>query len=666
MTTTLDLVLLLLVSAVLVVGVFRSLQLPPIIGYLLAGALIGPHTLGLMPDTEGTRHLAEFGVVFLMFTIGLEFSLPRLFSMKRLVFGLGLGQVVLTMLVALGLAALVDMSWRGALALGGALAMSSTAVASKLLVERRELDTQHGHKIMGVLLFQDLAVVPLLILLPALAGDGHELLETLSYAFLKTVVVLALVLFFGQRLMRTWFTLVAKRKSNELFMLNVLLITLGLAWFTELAGLSLALGAFLAGMLISETEYRFKVEEDIKPFRDVLLGLFFVTIGMYLDPLQIGHNLFAVLSVLLVLLLLKLLVVFGLARYFGAPAGAALRCGLWLCAGGEFGFVLLTLALQNRLLTHAEGQTVLAAMVLSLLIAPLLIHYSDRIVLRLVVSEWMQRSMSLTQLAAHSISRDKHVILCGYGRTGQHLARFLEKEHIPLMALDLDPERVRAAAAAGDSVVFGDASQREMLIAAGLMRASVIVVTSNDAHLALRVLHHARELRPELPVVLRASEESDIARFEAAGATEVVPEALESSVMLATHALALVGVPMQRVIELLREARQQRYSLLRGFFVGTSDAGERTAASESIRLRSVVLTSGARAIGGQLGEQQLRELGVHVLALRRKGIRSIAPAPEEELQENDVLLLQGGSQALARAEDMLLRGKFAKGQETLF
>jgi CPA2 family monovalent cation:H+ antiporter-2 len=657
MTTTLEFVLLLLVSAVLVVTLFRSLHLPPVIGYLLVGALIGPHALGLMHEDAGARHLAEFGVVFLMFTIGLEFSLPRLFSMKKQVFGLGLAQVAGSMLAVLILALVAGLPWQGALALGGVVAMSSTAVASKLLAERRELDSVHGRQVMGVLLFQDLAVVPLLILLPALADGGGALWNNLAMALLKASVVLGIVLFFGQRVMRAWFNVVAQRKSTELFMLNVLLITLGLSYLTELAGLSLALGAFLAGMLISETEYRFEVEEDIKPFRDVLLGLFFITVGMYLDPAMIVNNAIFVCGTLAGFLLLKLLVIFVLVRISGETAGAALRSGLWLCAGGEFGFVLLTLALDKHLVDAQTTQVMLAAMVLSLLIAPLLIHYSDRIVLRLVASEWMLRSMALTQIAQRSIGSDKHAILCGYGRTGQHLARFLAKENILLVALDFDPERVREAAAAGDPVVYGDASRRETLVAAGLQRASVVVVTASDPHLALRVLHHARELRPELPVVVRAAEDADVARFEAAGAAEVVPEALESSVMLATHALALLGVPMQRVIQLLREARQQHYALLRGFFHGASDAGGPASFTETARLHTIVLTSGAKAVGSSLGQLDLSGLDVNVLALRRHGARNIEPDAGMRLQDGDVLVLAGGSSALAAAEERLLRGK---------
>jgi CPA2 family monovalent cation:H+ antiporter-2 len=507
-----------------------------------------------------------------------------------------------------------------------------------------------------VLLFQDIAVVPLLILLPALAGAPDSLTGTLLIAAVKAAAVLAVVLFFGQRLMRAWFTMVARRKSAELFMLNVLLITLGLSYLTELAGLSLALGAFLAGMLISETEYRFEVEQDIKPFRDVLLGLFFITVGMFLDPGLIAHHFLAVFGVLAGLLALKLAIAAGLARLFGAAPGEALRTGLWLCAGGEFGFVLLELVIEQQLVGSAQTQVVLGALVLSLLLSPLLIHFSDRIVMRLVASEWLMRSIALTQIAARSIASDKHAILCGYGRTGQHLARFLEKEGVSYVALDLDPERVREAAAAGETVAYGDAARRESLVAAGIHRADVVVVTSNDPQLALRVLHHARELRPGLPVVVRAAEDADVERFAAAGAAEVVPEALESSVMLATHALALLGVPMHRVIKRLREMREQRYVLLRGFFHGATDSGDHLSDAEQPRLHSVVLTAGAGAAGSSLGELALEELGATVSAIRRRGIRRVDCGPETRLEAGDVVVLLGVPSAVVAAEERLLKG----------
>lgn len=654
MNSALSLVLILLASAVLIVVAFRALNLPPVLGYLLVGAVIGPQALNWVPDSEMARHLAEFGVVFLMFTIGLEFSLPRLFAMKRIVFGLGAMQVGATLLVAMVLSRVFGLPWVTGFALGGALSMSSTAVLSRLLTDRQELDSRHGQEVMGVLLFQDLAVVPLLILVPAFSQPAGEMASTLMLALAKAAAALVVVVFLGQRLMRGWFFVVARGKSAELFVLNILLITLGLAWLTEQAGLSLALGAFLAGMLISETEYRYEVEEDIKPFRDVLLGLFFVTIGMFLDVRTVIHELPWVALVLALLLLVKLGVAWGTSRLFGGSPGTALRTGLWLCAGGEFGFVLLAQIRSEHLATGPVLQVVLAALVLSLLLAPLIVQASDRLVLRFVASEWLLRSMQLTQIAARSMGAEKHAILCGYGRTGQHLARFLEQEGISSMALDLDPERVREAAVAGEAVTFGDCARKETLVAAGIARANVLVITFSDRHAAQRVLHHARELRPDLPVVVRAMEDSDVEKFAAAGATEVVPEALESSVMLATHAMALLGIPMSRVIRRLRELREQHYVLLRGFFHGASDVGDHLDEADQPRLHAVTLTEGAYCLGRVVADMELEKLECSVSAVRRRGARGSTDAP---LVVGDVVVLLGTPIALNAGEVRLLQGK---------
>jgi CPA2 family monovalent cation:H+ antiporter-2 len=654
--TTLQLVLVLLASAVLVVVVFRSLNLPPVLGYLLVGAAIGPRALDLIPDSAAARHLAEFGVVFLMFSIGLEFSLPRLYSMKRIVFGLGLAQVALTIVLAVAATMAAGLGWQAGIALGGILAMSSTALISKMLADRLQLDSKHGREIFGVLLFQDLAVVPLLIIVPALSQSPEMLAGTLGVAALKAAAVLSLILFFGQRLMRAWFHIVARLRSAELFMLNILLITLGLAWLTELAGLSLALGAFLAGMLISETEYRYQVEEDIKPFRDVLLGLFFITVGMFLDVPAIASLLPWVALLLALLLGGKFLLVFGLSRAFGAMPGTAMRSGLWLCAGGEFGFVLLADIRDLPLLSPAAFQVVVGTLVLSMLLAPLIVHHSEKLVMRFCTSEWMLRSMELTQIAARSMVTEKHAIICGYGRSGQYLARFLDQEGVSYVALDLDPERVTEAAAAGDTVVYGDGTRRETLIAAGLMRASVVVISYADAGSALRVLAQVHELRPELPVVVRAADEGDYDRLSRAGAAEVVPEVLEASIMLASHALVLVGVPINRVVKRFREVRSQRYDLLRGFFHGASDAADDLDEARQARLHSMVLSPGAHGIGKTIAELKLDALGVSISAIRRRNIRAVSPAPEARFEAGDVVVMMGVPGSLAAAENRLLKG----------
>jgi CPA2 family monovalent cation:H+ antiporter-2 len=655
MHNTLQPVLVLLAAAVLVVVVFRSLRLPPLLGYLIVGVVIGPHALGWITTTDEVSTLAEIGVVFLMFSIGLEFSLSRLMTMRRIVFGLGAAQVLITLLLVLGVALAIGASWQTGLVLGGALAMSSTAILAKLLAERFEINSPHGRQIIGILLFQDLAVVPLLILIPALGAPTEDFAATVGYALLKAAVVLTLLLFFGQRLMRAWFHVVARQKSSELFVLNVLLITLGIAYITEMAGLSLALGAFVAGVLISETEYRYQVEEDIKPFRDVLLGLFFVTIGMLLDVSIVVENVWV--SVLLVTLVIaKTILIFGLSRLFGAASGVALRAGLALGACGEFGFVILAHASGSGLIAPDILQPVLAVMVLSMLIAPFVIERSEAIVRRWSATEWMSRAMQLHNIAVQSMTADEHVLICGYGRSGQNLARFLDQEGVPFIALDNDPQRIGDATAAGERVVFGDAARREVLLAAGLARARVVIVTYADTASALRILAHVHEARPGLPVIVRTIDDSDVEKLRDAGAAEVVADLMEASLMLASSTLMLVGVPLTRVLRRIRETRESRYELFRGFYRGMTDAAEGEDQALQPRLHSVLVTAGAQSIGKSMEDLDLEKSGVEVTAIRRRNVRTAAPSPEMRVEEGDVLVLLGTETGVAAAEIKLLQG----------
>jgi CPA2 family monovalent cation:H+ antiporter-2 len=652
----LEITLLLLAAVVVGVVAFRLLQLPPLLAYLAVGIVIGPHALGLVPDLEDTRYLAEFGVVFLMFSIGLEFSLARLRTMRRLVLGLGGAQVTLTVVSTLAAGWLVGryfgVGLAGAFALGGALAMSSTAIVMKMLAERAQVDTEHGKRIVGVLLFQDLAVVPLLVIVPALGSEASSLAWTLALALVKAAALLTVLLVGGQRVMRWWFHTVAKRKSHELFTLNLLLVTLGLAWLTEVAGLSLALGAFVAGMLISETEFRHRVEEDIKPFRDVLLGLFFVTIGMLLNVRIVLDNFGWVMLALVGPVAFKFGLVVALVRFFGATPGTAIRTGLALATAGEFGFVLLGQAGTHGLLGPLVLQVVLASMLLSMLSAPLLVQYSDRIAMRLASSEWLHKSLEIARIAQSAIAIEKHVVICGFGRSGQHLAKMLEQEGITYVALDLDPDLVRQAAAAGDSVVYGDAARRETLVAAGISRASAVAITYTDTPSALKIIHHVRELKPDIPVIVRTQDDHDLAMLTAAGATEVVPEVLEGSLMLGSHALVLLGVPLSRVVKRIREQRDQRYQLLRGYFHSMGDDDVEEEAHE--RLLSVPLHPGAAGAGRTLEELGLLPLGVEVTAVRRRGIRGADPSPGMRLQVGDVVVLRGVPDALDLAERRLL------------
>jgi CPA2 family monovalent cation:H+ antiporter-2 len=659
MPSVLQLTLILLASGVAGVVIFRYFGLPPILGYLAIGVLIGPHALGLANDSATVKYLAEFGVVFLMFSIGLEFNLHKLRAMRTIVFGLGGSQVILTMLLAVPASLLMSwiypISWQAAIALGGALAMSSTAIVTKLISDRSEIETEHGRNIIGILLFQDLAVVFLLILLPSLGKNPGDLFLALTAASIKITVALVLIFVIGQTLMSRWFSLVAKLRSQELFMLNLLLIVLGMAGLTEHFGLSLALGAFLAGMLIAETPYRHQVEEDVKPFRDVLLGLFFITVGMLLDFEVIYQQGMLVLLLLIGPLVFKFGLIALLSRAFGSSPGISIRTGLCLAQAGEFGFVLLNQIDGLDLIDPALSQAVLAAMLLSMFGAPVLIQHSDRIAMRFSSNEWLLQSLALTRVAAKSVRTENHVVICGFGRSGQSLARMLDQEKIPYIALDMDPDRVKEAAAAGDNVVYGDASRENYLVAAGLSRAKAVVITYADTPATLKVLHQVEHLRPGMTVLVRTKDDADLAKLQAAGATEVVPELIEGSLMMASHVLLMMGVPMRKVVRRITSAREARYSLLRGYFRGVADEVD---SKESWRLHSVTLLPESASIGQTLEELHLENEGVSVQAVRRKVGGSdyvkLELTPDLRLQANDILVLSGNSEATDLAESKLL------------
>ena len=660
MQSSLEFVLLMLGTAVIGVVVFRYLQLPSILGYLAVGVVIGPHSTGLVSDAQSLEGLAEFGVVFLMFTVGLEFSLSQLLAMRRIVFGLGLAQVstsiigsIIITLVIVFILPQLGASWQGALAMGGAWAMSSTAIVSKMLAERMELETDYGRRVIGILLFQDLAVVLLLIIVPTLAKGTGDILLIIGMALGKTALVLVLLLFFGKKLMSKWLGIVAGRRSQELFMLNLLLMTLGAAWITEQAGLSMELGAFIAGMLISETRYKNEVDVDIKSFRDVLLGLFFITIGMMLDMNVVLHYWWLVLLIIVSAFFYKFALAAWLTRLFGASRGVSIKTGLALAQAGEFSFVLVNQISGLNMVEPWILQVTMASMVLSMLAAPFIILNADKIIMRFSANEWIQQSLELTKIASSSMSLQQHVILAGFGRTGQNIATLLEEEQIPYRALDMDLERVRKAETAGANVSYADATRRESLVAAGIHRASSLIITFASVNAALRVLHYAKELAPSLPVIVRSYDDSDFDRLKAAGADEVVPEVIESSLVLTSYAFMSYGVPMKRIIKRVRAARASRYAKLREYFHGETD--EIPVDTDSYwRLHALRLPEGAAAVGKTVGEMDLPSNHVEITMVRR-GKEKMTVTDDLILRENDVLVLRGTSEGIGIVEELLLK-----------
>ena len=563
--------LILLSAAVATVAVARHFRVPAVLAYLGIGIVLGPHGAGVLAESRQVDAFAEFGVVFLMFSIGLEFSLPRLRAMRSLVFGFGSAQMFLT---ASGTAVVTwigyGQDWRAGLAVGLAVAMSSTAIVAKLLSERFELHSRSGRQTMGVLLFQDLAVVPCLILLPALARPASDLAMALTLAVVQAAIVLTVLVWAGQRLMRRIYDTVARYRSEELFVLTTLWIVVGLAYATGATGLSLALGAFVAGMLISETMYRHQVEADIRPFRDILLGFFFVTVGMMLDPAFVAGNADRLLLAVLLLVAGKGGVVLLVTLASRSPLDVALRTAAQLAQAGEFGLVLIGLAYESGLIGSDVFQVTLSAMLISMFIAPFLIARVARLGGAMARGDWSHKAMAIHEIAVAGFSLDQHAIICGYGRTGERVAELLAAENFPFLALDVDPQQVKKATPVGGRVVFGSADRAEVLMAAGLARARVVVIAYPDVPSAERVLRLVRQHRTDVPVVVRAPDDSSVVRLKQAGATEVIPEVLEGSLMVAAEAMVQVGIPVEHAMAQVRAVRAERYASLRGYYLGGS------------------------------------------------------------------------------------------------
>lgn len=659
MFETLPLILILLISSVLGVALFRAFRLPAMLAYFLVGIALGPHTFGLLPDSEANREFAEFGIVFLMFSIGLEFSLSQLYAMRSKVLGLGGAQVVITLVVIMCIAKSVGLDWSAAFVVGSALAMSSTAIVSKMLAERVDLNSRHGRLSIGVLLFQDIAVVPILVIIPALGISGANLMDVLGLAMVKAAAMLLFLFTLGKWLINPWFNLVASQRSRELFVMNVLMITLVLAFATKLAGLSYALGAFIAGMLISETRYRYQVESDISPFRDILLGLFFISMGMLLDYRQILDQLPQVVMILLGFVLFKAAVVALVVRLVKYETGVAIRTGVILAQAGEFSFVILALGLEQKIISGQALQVVLAAALLSMILAPFMIQYNGRIARRLVSSYTRNSDQVVHEIDEVGKNLRDHVIICGYGRSGQYLGRFLKEENIPFMALDIDPARVLEAAAAGENVMFGDAGRRAVLEAAGGARAKALIISYADNPAAMKILHVVQETYPQLPVIVRTVDDSNMETLREAGAAEVVPEILEGSLMLASHALMLLGVPLHRVVKRIRMFREERYKLFKGYFHGISDAENLDLEKQQVRLHSVIISAGAFAVGRRLAEMQLESFAVEVKSIRRPNSSGSEPNNQTPLAEGDVIVLLGQPTGLINAQNAILIGRIA-------
>jgi monovalent cation:H+ antiporter-2, CPA2 family len=658
MFESIQLIILLLVSSVLMVALFRYLRLAPMIAYFVVGLLLGPYAFGILPDSESSRHFVEFGIVFLMFTIGLEFSLPKLNSMRNILFGFGGAQVLITLATTIVFSTFLGLDLAAAFIIGSALTMSSTAIVSKILMERIDLHSRHGQLSIGILLFQDIAVIPILILIPVFNAQVIDLYSLLWISLFKILLLLFILFRVGRPIMNFWFGIVAKQKSRELFVLNVLMITLIFAYVTKLTGLSYALGAFLAGMLISETRYRYQVESDIASFRDILLGLFFISIGMMLN-IEVFIDYYPVIFLLFIgYTIFKIILIAFLAKIFKYELGVGIRSGIILGQAGEFSFVILALGQEQNLISGDLLQIILSVCLISMLFASFIIPFNGRIA-RYLSKEYLRNSEKLVnKIEASSESFSGHVILCGYGRSGQYLGRFLKEENISFIAIDMDLNRVNDAANAGEKVMYGDASRRVVLRAAGIERAKALVIAYSDDRSSAKVLNVIRETYPDLPVVVRTSDDSSIQQLQDAGATDVVPEVLEGSLMLASHALVLLDIPLTRVIRKIRSFRNERYKIFRGYFMGASEASDDIQGQDQLQLHSIEIKNNFYLFNKQINQIPFREFNVEIQHLRRPNmLEDIEPRANIKLSKGDVIVILGLPNDLIEFEKFTINGK---------
>lgn len=557
-------VLFFLTAAVVVVPTFQRLRSSPILGYLAAGILIGPYGLALIGDTKAAHTLAELGVVFLLFMIGLELSVSRLRALGSKVFGLGSLQVLITSGVIGTAAYLFGLPFEAATIIGGGLALSSTAFVLQLLVERGERATRFGLTTFAILLLQDIAVVPLLILVALLGAEGGSFLQAFGAAALNGAAALAVAIGFGRFLLRPLYRMIASMRSVELFVATTLLVVLGMGWVMTLAGLSMELGALLAGLLLAETEYRHQIEADIRPFRGILLGLFFMTIGMSIDIGFIATNLGLILLVVAGLMTTKTLITTGLCRLTGMPLSTSLRTGFALSQGGEFGFVLFGAAMALNLITPTLAQILMAVITLSMVATPAMFFLGRHFGNRLRPDAHQPQDSISTDLE----NVNDHVLIAGFGRVGQTVAKVLSDAGVPYVALDLDHARVARCRARGVPVYYGDADQIQVLQSAGAGRAKMALITLDKPKITRRVVAALRQHYPDLPILVRARDRKRTLELERVGATAVVSEAAESSLQLGSIALKSLGVDEDDILCVIQEYREDDYARLEDIISG--------------------------------------------------------------------------------------------------
>ncbi|MDU0460347.1 MAG: cation:proton antiporter [Geobacteraceae bacterium] len=637
--------------ALVTVVLFRRLKFPSIIGFLVTGILAGPHALAFIKNTHQVEQMAEIGVVLLLFTIGIELSLKELMRIRHLVLWGGGLQVLVTILAVAAVGAAFGFPLNQTVFFGFLVALSSTAILMKLLIDSGQADSPHGKMAMGILIFQDLCIVPLMLLTPLLAGAGDGIQGVLTIGGKAAAVVLAA--HYGARFLVPWiFKQVVKTRSRELFILTIIFIGLGTAWLTAMAGLSLALGAFIAGLAISESEYSHQALSDIIPFREAFMSLFFISVGMLLDPAILVSYPLLTASLVIAIVLVKTLITTGAALTLGVPMRIAIIAALSLAQIGEFSFVLSQAGVKFGLLTPEYYQIFLAASIATMGLTPACLKIASPLADRVVA--WLPHKLTRGRgvLSHHEkpVLLNDHVIIVGYGINGKNLARVLKNLKIQHIVIETNPFTVKKEGRKGQQIMFGDASKLEVLEHAQIAKARGMVVAISDAAASRRVASLARQLNPALHIIVRTRYLLEVEPLYKLGVNEVIPEEFETSVEILSRVLRNYMVPHSDIERCIAEVRSDGYDMLRSMSKRHSHAVGISGYLSGAEIATYRVKARSQLEGEGLREGSIRKMsGATVLVIKRGEEVVPNPDPVWELQVDDILLLLGTPEQLAVA-----------------
>ncbi|GKS60003.1 sodium/hydrogen exchanger family/TrkA domain protein [Nitrospira sp.] len=649
------------VISITIVFVFHQLRLPSIAGFLCAGAMIGPHGLNLVSDQEQVKVLAEIGVVLLLFTIGIEFSLAHMTAMRRLLLVGGLLQVGGVVLIVTLIGSLFGLSWGQSIFWGCLLSLSSTAIVLKALTDRGEMDSLHGRATTSILVFQDLAVVPMMLLVPLLAGPAESAVKGLAVTMAKAVLAVGLILIAARYLVPKFLERIVQSRTRELFVLTIIVLCLGIAWLTSLSGLSLALGAFIAGLVISESEYSHQAMAEVLPFRDSFNSLFFVSIGMLMDVRTIVEHPALVLGLIVAVLLVKGFTGIGAVLGLRQPPRAAVMTGIGLAQVGEFSFILAGEGQRAGLLPDHEYQVFLAVSVWTMLLTPFLIQWAPHLARR--VEAWQRlhhylpdRTTAHVLVGTESQIRIRdHVVIMGYGLNGRNLARVLGETEIPYVALDLDGDTVRREARSGIQIYYGDGTNPNVLRHVRIHDARVFVVAISDPFSARRAVQIARSLNPKIHIVVRTRYLRELSELHDLGADDVVPEEFETSIEIFTLVLRTFNLPQDFVMKKAEQVRREGYALLRRSEMPELAHHLRAGTLTDVEVETFRIDDDSPALGKSLADLALRQTtGASVIALTRRGETESNPSARQALAVGDILTVLGSRQQIRRALSVLV------------